>query len=1140
MAGSRKTEYEIAMLVGGQVQASFGNSINSVNSGFDAMVNMAETAARMAESAFDAAAQTVGQFAVDALETYSGFEQSMANTAATANATQLQYAQLESAAREMGKATTKTAAEASDALGYMMLAGWDVDEAITGLEPVLRLSEATQMDLAVCSDLVTDSMSALGLSVDDLGGYLDVCTMANNSANTSAQALMEAFIGCGGAAKTIGKSLGDSRMVLNETATALGILANNGVKGAEAGTAMNAMLIRMTSKDTAKKAMEELGVSAFDASGKFIGLRETLIELQGALSNIEDDEIRAAYMSDIAGTQYYTKMSYLLDAVAESADGAQSAWDDLSGKLGQSDGALLRMADRVTDTMEGAKARLESAVDDAKISFADVFADDLKDAINGMAEFIPTLTQKFVDFSAKAGPKVSKAFRDITKGAGKAWDVVSEMGGWVIDNFDTVETVIAGVGGAIITYKVISGLAGVAGAIKDVGGALKTMTISNPWLLGITLAATAIAGVVSAVKTAEKQAAQSNLAEHFGSIALSMDEVAQAAEHIVMSDNLGRIQESLAAFEELDGIQRSMQDSIKAIDKMNWKVSIGMELSADEIDSYQYEIENYVAQVQDFILQKDYAVNLSLTGFTDGKSVDLVAKMNSFFMDTYDEAERVGKELGAAMMDAFADGILTQDEAEAIANLQAQLAKIQAAVAESDFDAQLKIMEMEQSGGELDADSFKALQEEVGEQTAAASAQYKESLSNNLSAAQQTYNAGYYTDNEYNEMVDRLWQEYLSQVTETEAKGVNFQLNTILQQYGSELEPAIRDYQQKIQDIMEEYGGEENTADWLDRGGMMWDSIARQLDENTLDKTTIKAIEPLVEALGPYMERMEDLQAQFAERGMDAPLELREFISDMQTLNAMVGKDEDSIYYVFGQAAADNPYYQELTSVMDENGRYVPESFTKGVDSNMDAAIVPAVDRLYTNADGHLREVFSKEIRVPVNVTLDLEASYNREEAIAQLPVLHSTGSTGNLSKGRGSLAKIDGHADGGIFHVPHIAWFAEDGPEAVIPIDGSSSAVSIWEQAGQLLGVFDGGVEKSCGEKLYNGITGSQISNYSSTENTDAVQITYAPQITAEKGADLSGIEEVLRRDKEQFREMFSELFEEYLKERGRRAFGR
>ena len=148
MAGSRKTEYEIAMLVGGQVQASFGNSINSVNSGFDAMVNMAETAARMAESAFDAAAQTVGQFAVDALETYSGFEQSMANTAATANATQLQYAQLESAAREMGKATTKTAAEASDALGYMMLAGWDVDEAITGLEPVLRLSEATQMDLA--------------------------------------------------------------------------------------------------------------------------------------------------------------------------------------------------------------------------------------------------------------------------------------------------------------------------------------------------------------------------------------------------------------------------------------------------------------------------------------------------------------------------------------------------------------------------------------------------------------------------------------------------------------------------------------------------------------------------------------------------------------------------------------------------------------------------------------------------------------------------------------------------------------------------------------------------------------------------------------------------------------------------------
>ncbi len=109
------------------------------------------------------------------------------------------------------------------------------------------------MDLATCSDLVTDSMSALGLTADQLTDYLNVTCQANNKSNTTAKALMEAMIGCGGAAKSAG-------MDYKQTAAALGILANNGVKGAEAGTALNSMLVRMTTKDVAQKAFKELGV----------------------------------------------------------------------------------------------------------------------------------------------------------------------------------------------------------------------------------------------------------------------------------------------------------------------------------------------------------------------------------------------------------------------------------------------------------------------------------------------------------------------------------------------------------------------------------------------------------------------------------------------------------------------------------------------------------------------------------------------------------------------------------------------------------------------------------------------------------------------------------------------------------------
>ena len=152
----------------------------------------------------------------------------------------------------------------------------------------------------------------------------------------------------------------------------------------------------------------------------------------------------------------------------------------------------MNMADTVTDTLQGAFSRLESATDDAKISLADAFSDDLKDTINGLSGYIPVLTQKFIDFSVKAEPKISKAFATAKKGAGEVWNAISGLSSGLINNFDVVEKVITGIGGAVITYKVVNGLAGTANGIKSIGNAVKAINISNPWLLGITMAASAI------------------------------------------------------------------------------------------------------------------------------------------------------------------------------------------------------------------------------------------------------------------------------------------------------------------------------------------------------------------------------------------------------------------------------------------------------------------------------------------------------------------------------------------------------------------------------------------------------------------------------------------------------------------------
>ena len=199
MAKSR-SQYSLEILLGAKKASSFQNGIDGAKSGLQGISSTAKKVAGLVGAAFGAI--QIKDFVKESVDTFSDYEQSLANTAAIANATQTEQEQLNEAAREAGKATTKTAKESADALGYMALAGWNVKESTSALQPVLKLSAASNMDLATCSDLVTDSMSALKLSVKDLPEYLDMVTKAQNSSNMNSQQMMEAYIKAGGAART--------------------------------------------------------------------------------------------------------------------------------------------------------------------------------------------------------------------------------------------------------------------------------------------------------------------------------------------------------------------------------------------------------------------------------------------------------------------------------------------------------------------------------------------------------------------------------------------------------------------------------------------------------------------------------------------------------------------------------------------------------------------------------------------------------------------------------------------------------------------------------------------------------------------------------------------------------------------------
>lgn len=416
---SNGKEYSLAVKIAGSVSSSFNSAMGTAENKITGLGQIAKQAAAVAAAAWGAL--KIGQFAADAVDTYTEFEQSMANTAAIASATEEQYDQLRAAALEMGKATSKTAAESADALGYMALAGWDVQDAISSLEPILRLSEATQMDLARCSDLVTDSMSALGLEVSDLPTYLDVAAQANNKSNQTAEMLMEAYIGVGGTLKNL-------RVPIQESSAALGVMANRGIKGSEAGNALNAVLINLTTgTGQAGKMMESLGISAFDSSGKFIGLQETIMAVYEATKDMTEAERNAA-LAAIGGKQHTDALNALMSGLTTTTAEGASEWDALADALYNSEGAMASMAATVTDTWEGANARLNSAIDDLKINIVSTFAPYATKAINSVAAAIPNITSAILPaaqaFMDSAVPKVAAFIGAIRSKALEIFDAI--------------------------------------------------------------------------------------------------------------------------------------------------------------------------------------------------------------------------------------------------------------------------------------------------------------------------------------------------------------------------------------------------------------------------------------------------------------------------------------------------------------------------------------------------------------------------------------------------------------------------------------------------------------------------------------------------------------------------------------------
>lgn len=249
--------------------------------------------------------------------------------------------------------------------------------------PVVRLSEAANMDLGRASDLVTDSMSALNLEINKLPTYLDVVAQSSRKANTDMDALMDAYIGVGG-------SLSNLNIPLEESATWLSILANRGKKASEAGNSLNAILINLTSgAGQAGAALVDLGVNAFDEKGNFIGLTETLTLLNEKLSKCTQEQ-RNTYLAMIGGKEQVDTLNAMLS-------GLNGEYTSLKAEISAADGALEEMATTMQANTKGSIKELQSKLESVAITLGDKllpYANDFLDTVKEWVDWFANLNDE--------------------------------------------------------------------------------------------------------------------------------------------------------------------------------------------------------------------------------------------------------------------------------------------------------------------------------------------------------------------------------------------------------------------------------------------------------------------------------------------------------------------------------------------------------------------------------------------------------------------------------------------------------------------------------------------------------------------------------------------------------------------------
>ena len=957
----------------------------------------------------------------ESVNSFQDFESMMSQVKAISGATGQAFDDLTAKAQEMGATTKFTATESAEAFNYMAMAGWKPQQMIDGISGIMSLAAASGEDLGTTSDIVTDAITAFGLTAGDAGHFADVLAQASANANTDVSMLGESF-------KYVAPVAGAMKYSIEDTSLALGLMASANVKGSMSGTALKTSIANMVkpTNDMAE-AMDKYGISITDGEGNLKSLKGVIDNVRGSLGGLSRDE-QTAVASTIFGKEAMAGMLAIVNASEED-------YNKLSNAIYNANDAAEDMADTMLDNLKGSFTLMQSAIEGTENAFGKRLSPYLRGIAGGITDMMPEITDGInavMDVVDDKNAGVKRKITDMTgsdewKNAdlfGKidiAWDsiIAKPFGNWVSGDgaqlissglgtlFSSAAAILpggekagltswlsAGVlakGAVAIAQKgksvvetlspigdAISNITEAAGSANDVMDFASNLGSMIPMGAKVGLAAAGITAAIIGIKLAidkyNQTQLENSLEEHFGKIKLSADEVKDVAAGILNQKYLTNVELALNEVQNADNLRAEAQKALESNDVLEFKSRVGITLTADEQQEYTDNINTFVESKISELESRTFAAHIHvqtyLGGTEDGQT--LAQNIKEWARADNLELSDLSSQLSQKVSEALKDGIVDVNEEEAISALQEKMNNITARWKEAEAQAQWDWINQKYgqlSAADLESGSFTDLMDEMRSQRETAMESIKADTTQWYSELEAMKDYGRITPEQYESYKEQTGWYVRGQEGSELSKSLELGSNTLNDTYGEKITGNIQTLTETAQNALKSaetslqsgsYGTIASTFDNMFTSmdnGKGFLGIGADADQRALNE--------LYQSMAPDVSQMGSLIDQYREAGQAVPKSLMEGYKEAIEVGAAAG-DVDAAWQNYANQILESGS-EEMKSVLTDPNNPMYES----VREQLPEELKTAIDR--ATAETTPDEITLEGLRAAVDGDVDID-----------------------------------------------------------------------------------------------------------------------------------------------------------------------